>query len=180
MDASPVSAISTEASLASSAGVSTGEQSVALQQEILKQLQRVNARLEPVEQDMETVKGAAYKETDKISNSKSKLSVSDLSMSDSESSSDDSLISDLKVLKCKKSIQNKVDERLKQLQDASISKSGISDKFKSKRGGNIDCMVKHKVAWPQDSVLGGQSRQRVTYDQWGLTQWVQGFAKKHY
>ena len=39
MHASPVSAISTEASLASSAGVSTGEQSVALQQEILKQLQ---------------------------------------------------------------------------------------------------------------------------------------------
>ena len=175
MDASPVSAISTEASLASSAGMSTGEQSVALQQEILKQLQRVNARLETVEQDMETVKGAAYKETDKIS--KSKLSVSDLSMSDSESSSDDSLIPDLKLLKSKKSIQNKVDDRLKQLQDASISKSGKCDKFKSKRGGNIDCMVKHKVAWPQDSVLGGQSRQRVTYDQLSLTQWVQGFAK---
>ena len=98
MDASPVSATSTEASLASSAGVSTGEQSVAFQQEILKQLPLVNARLETVEQDMETVKGAACKQTDKISNSMSKLSVSDLSMSDSESSSDDSLIPDLNVL----------------------------------------------------------------------------------
>ena len=49
----------------------------------------MNARLETVEQDMETVKGAAYKKTAKISNSKSKLSVIDLSMSDSESSSDD-------------------------------------------------------------------------------------------
>ena len=178
MEASPVSATSTEASLSSSTGVSTGDQSVALQQEILKQLERVNARLETVEQDMETVKGAAYKQTDKISNSKSKLSVSDLSMSDSESeSSDDSLIPDLNVLKSKKSIQNKVDQRLKQLQNDNISKSGKCDKFQSKRGGNVDCMVKHKVAWPQDSVLDGQSRQRVTYDQLSLTQWVQGFAR---
>ena len=84
-----VSATSTEASLSTAAEVSTGEQSVALQQEILKQLQRVNARLETVKQDMETVKGAAHKQNDKISNFKSKLSVSDLSMSDSESSSDD-------------------------------------------------------------------------------------------
>ena len=38
-------------------------------------------------------------------------------------------------------------------------------------------MVKNKIAWPQDTVLGGQSHQRVTYDQLSLTQWVQGFAK---
>ena len=103
MAVSPVSATSTEASLSTAAEVSTGEQSVALQQEISKQLQHVNARLETVEHDMETVKGAAHKQTDKISNSKSKLSVSDLSVSDSESSSDDSLIPDLSVLKSKKS-----------------------------------------------------------------------------
>ena len=59
-------------------------------------------------------------------------------MSDSESSLDDSLIPDLNILKSKKSIQNKDDQRLKQLQDNSISKSGKCDKFKSKRGGNVD------------------------------------------
>ena len=53
----------------------------------------------------------------------------------------------------------------------------IEKKFKSKRGGNVDCMVKNKIAWPQDTVLGGPSHQRVTYDQLSLTQWVQGFAR---
>ena len=70
----------------------------------------------------------------------------------------------LNVLKSKKSVQRKVDQRLKQLDDSAV-KSGSSEKFKSKRGGNVDCMVKNKIAWPQDTVLGGQSRQRVTYDQ---------------
>ena len=63
------------------------------------------------------------------------------------------------------------------MQDDSTSKSGKSEKYKSKRGGNVDCMVKNKVTWPQDTVLGGHSRQRVTYDQLNLTQWVQGFAR---
>ena len=177
MAAPPVSETSTESSLSTAAEMSTGEQSVALQQEILKQLQHVNARLETVEQNMETVKGAAHKHIDKIINFKSKLSIDDLSMSDSESSSDDLLIPNLNVLKSKRSIQNKVGQRLKQLQDDSISKSGKCDKYKSKRGGNVDCMVKHKVTWPQDIVPGGQSCQRVNYDQLSLTQWVQGFAR---
>ena len=79
--------------------------------------------------------------------------------------------------KSKKSIQKKVDQRLKQLQDDSASKSGSCDKYMSKRGGNVDCMVKHKVAWSQDTVPGSQSRQRVTYDQLSLTQWVQGLLE---
>ena len=65
--------------------------------------------------------------------------------------------------------------RLRQLQEASASSSGKND-FKSKRGGNIDCVVKHKVAWPQDTILGGHNRQRVTYDQLNHTQWVQGLC----
>ena len=72
-----------------------------------------------MEQDLVTVKGAAHKQTYKISKSdksaKSKVSVSDVSMSESESSSDESLVPNLNVLKSKKSVQVKVDERLKQL-----------------------------------------------------------------
>ena len=63
------------------------------------------------------------------------------------------------------------------MQDDSASKSGSCDKYMSKRGGNVDCMVKHKVAWSQDTVPGSQSRQRVTYDQLSLTQWVQGLLE---
>ena len=37
--------------------------------------------------------------------------------------------------------------------------------------------VKNKVLWPHEAILGGANRQRVTYDQLSLTQWVQGFCK---
>ena len=53
MVASPASATSTEASQSSAADASTGEQSVVLQQELLS---NCNARLDTVEQDMETVR----------------------------------------------------------------------------------------------------------------------------
>ena len=44
-------------------------------------------------------------------------------------------------------------------------------------GGNIEVSVKKKVSWPHEPILGGSLRQRVTYDQLSLTQWVQGFCK---
>ena len=175
---SPASMSSAGASHLSGGEASATDQTTLLQQEILKQIQRVNYRLDSVEQDLVTVKETAHKQTYNISKSdKSNVCVNDVSESESESSSDESLVPNLNVLKSKKSVQVKVDERLKQLQDDSAVKSGSKDKFKSKRGGNVDCMVKHKIAWPQDTVLGGQSRQRVTYDQLSLTQWVQGFAR---
>ena len=52
-----------------------------------------------------------------------------------------------------------------------------SHKIKSKRGGGIDVFVKNKVAWPHEHILGGPTRQRVTYDQLNITQFVQGFVK---
>ena len=41
----------------------------------------------------------------------------------------------------------------------------------------MDVMVEKRVAWPHDIILRGNSRQRVTYDQLSLTQFVQGFSK---
>ena len=38
-------------------------------------------------------------------------------------------------------------------------------------------MVAKKVAWPHDNVLGGVTRQRVTYDQLSLTQFIQLFTR---
>ena len=37
--------------------------------------------------------------------------------------------------------------------------------------------MKNKVLWPHEAILGGINRQRVTYVQLSLTQWVQGFCK---
>ena len=50
-------------------------------------------------------------------------------------------------------------------------------KVQVKKGGNVDVSVKNKVLWPHEAILGGFNRQRVTYDQLSLTQWVQGFCK---
>ena len=33
------------------------------------------------------------------------------------------------------------------------------------------------MAWPQDSILAGTTKQRVTYDQLTLVQFVQGFSR---
>ena len=107
---SPASMSSTGASHLTDGKVSSGDQATVLEQEILKQLQHVNDRLDTVEQDMVTVKGGAHKQTHKISSlNKSKMSVSEVSMSDSDSSSDESLVPHLNVLKSKKSVQRKVD-----------------------------------------------------------------------
>ena len=75
-------------------------------------------------------------------------------------------------------LQKKVDHRIKELDQSShLSGNNSKRKHKSKRGGNVDVCVKRKVSWPHEPILGGVSRQRVTYDQLTLTQWVQGFCK---
>ena len=52
-----------------------------------------------------------------------------MSTSESDDSSDDSLVPSRNVLKSKKSVQRKVDQRLNQVQDDSAVKSGSHQKF---------------------------------------------------
>ena len=150
----------------------------SIQLKILEELQKVNRRLDSVEDDVATIKKTTHQKPGKLSNfSKSKVKQSESSIvSESDSASDESIVPSLTVLKTSSDIQKQVDKRLHQLQEASASSSGKND-LKSKRGCNIDYVVKHKVAWPQDIILGGHNRQRLTYDQLNLTQWVQGFAQ---
>ena len=169
---------SSDMSLVSSDAENLQYQGDSIQVKILEELQKVNRRLDSVEEDVATVKKTTHQRTGKLSNfSKSKLKQCKNNVSsESESSSDESIVPSLSVLKTSSDIQKQVDKRLRQLQEASASNSGKND-LKSKRGGNVDCVVKNKVAWPQDTILGGHNRQRVTYDQLNLTQWVQGFAQ---
>ena len=73
-------------------------------------------------------------------------------------------------------LQKKVDKHIREL-DQNSHFPGNGEKFKSQRGGGVDVPVKRKVQWPHEAILGGVARQRVTYDQLSLTQWVQGFCK---
>ena len=53
----------------------------------------------------------------------------------------------------------------------------VQANINQKGGGNVDVSVKNKGLWPREAILGGVNRQRVTYDQLSLTQWVQIFCK---
>ena len=74
-------------------------------------------------------------------------------------------------LKTSKGIQNAVDKRLQEL--AALNEQGT---FRSQRGGQDQVTVKHKVPWPQNHILAGTLKSRVTYDSLSTLQWVSGFC----
>ena len=152
---------------------------------ILKELQRVNSRLDVVEA---TVQGhRQHRRRDKDTQKLSKTSV--LSKSDScsrksksskhvsESSSDEESLPTLSTLRTSRQIQRQFDARIAEIESQSKVQGDESTKLKSKRGGGVDVLVSKKVAWPHDNVLGGVTRQRITYDQLSLTQFIQGFTR---
>ena len=69
-------------------------------------------------------------------------------------------------------LQLKVEQRLKELQEN--DKPG---KVKWLRGGSVEIMVQNKVKWPHDYVLLGSSKERISYDQLSVVQWVAGFSR---
>ena len=152
---------------------------------ILKKLQRVNSRLDDVEA---TVQGHRQhkknnKDCQKLSKAKyllkneSRSRKSKNSKYVSESSSDEELLPPLSTLKTSREIQKQVDARIAEIESQSKVEGNKSTKLKSKRGGGVDVLVSKKVAWPHDNVLGGVTRQKITYDQLSLTQFVQGFTR---
>ena len=74
-------------------------------------------------------------------------------------------------------LQKKVDETLEKLEKHNAVKGKPGTKIKSKSGGDVEVLVEKKVAWPHESILGGVNRQRVSYDQLSLTQFVQGLTR---
>ena len=79
------------------------------------------------------------------------------------------------MLKSKR-LQQKVDTRIRELDQNLHSPGKSRSKLKSKRGGAVEVIVKQKVHWPHEAILGGVTHQRVMDDQLSLTQWVQGFC----
>ena len=64
-----------------------------------------------------------------------------------------------------------MDKRLQEL--ATLNEQGT---FRSQRGGHEHLTVKHKIPWPQNHILAGASKSRVTYDSLSTFQWVSGFC----
>ena len=176
--------LSRDAAVASGTSTSRGsEDGQLLQKQILEQLRQVTDRLDQVEH---RVAATATSSTPKQELSRDsflqtikfhKKSKKQYKSSSSSSSSNDSDDPTLETLKSHK-LQQKVDARIRELNHSShLPGKSKKLKYNSQRGGSVDVQVKHKVHWPHEAVLGGLSRQRVTYDQLSLTQWVQGFCR---
>ena len=118
----------------------------------------------------DTVFSSSVKKCSKTKKFRPTIVTSDSSSNESDSPSMEKLRSH--------AIQKKVDKRLRDLNQSSHSPGNCnSSKVTSKRGGSVEVNVKNMVAWPHESILSGVNRQRVTYDQLMLTQWVQGLCK---
>ena len=164
---------------------STGEMAGSVQSKILTELQKMNARLDMVEHQVAGTSGSSKhgSQDSKLSKSvKSKtcqksVKSRTVSSESSDSSSDEDEIPSLSELRVSKKIQKQVDQKIAQLGKSQIQGNEQSDKIKSQRGGPVDVVVRHRVSWPHEHILGGPTRQRVTYDNLSLTQFVQGFVK---
>ena len=69
-------------------------------------------------------------------------------------------------------IQDQVGAWIKELQTAAEK-----GKCQSQKGGSETVFVKHEILWPQNYVLGGSTKSRLSCNSLSLSQWVVGFAK---
>ena len=45
------------------------------------------------------------------------------------------------------------------------------------RGGPVEVLVPNHFKWPHEYILSGNSKERISYDQLSITQWVAGFGR---
>ena len=72
-------------------------------------------------------------------------------------------------------IQQQVDQRIHEL--SLLAKTGTDSKIKSQRGGPVEVYIKNKVKWPHEYVLAGVHKERISYDQLTMGQWMAGFCR---
>ena len=130
-----------------SAGSVSGQ---LIQEQILQQLQKVNQRLDKVQHRMAEEEDTRGRSRGKLSTDNFSQAVKSKSTStkqvSSDSSSDESEAPSLQYLKSK-TLQQKVDRRIRDLDEATSSQDK-EVKIKSKRGGNIEVHVKKKCPGP--------------------------------
>ena len=145
----------------------------AINAQILDQLNHIGKRLDKIENNdckktldktkIKTVKNK-HKKSEKLSDSTEQQQSLPVTHNVWQSSVSDEAL-----------LQLKVDQRLQELTD--LAKSSTTSKIKSQRGGNFEVLVKQRVKWPHEYVLSGLNKERVTYDQLNVTQWLAGFGQ---
>ena len=144
---------------------------------ILEQLQKIGKRLDNIENvdckkisDKSKIKGAKG-----VSKSKKLVSIKSDSKSDSRNETHVTKFPTFDSLREDAMIQSKVEQRLQELSE--LAKTGNTQKLKSQRGGQVEVLVKNRVKWPHEYVLSGLNKERVSYNQLSVTQWVAGFGR---
>ena len=140
--------------------------------QILDQLQKIGKRLDKIEN------GTCKKTADKTkikgkSSSKPKEKIAPKPQQHVEAFEQN--LPTLDSLKEDALIQSKVEQRLQELTD--LAKTGTTQKIKSQRGGSVEVTVKNRIKWPHEYVLSRLNKERVSYDQLSVTQWVAGFGR---
>ena len=142
-----------------------------LSQEILMALNSVSSRLSSMEQKMDRTEEQLQGGCQQAPSTSSERATVDM-VSDQESDvENDAIIPSAHMLKGSKQIQEAVDQRLKEL--TTLNEKGT---FKSQRGGQEQIFVKPQVPWPQNYILSGTSKNRVSYDSLSIFLWVCGLC----
>ena len=149
-----------------------------INQQILDQLQTIGRRLDKLEQkpvkkssDPKKIKNKTKTKQTLTSKEHTTLLSSASDVAKNTNLMDQS-IPNLASLRQDIQIQQQVQQRLATLAQQQVS--GMDHKVKSQRGGP-DVFVKNRVRWPHEYVLSSSTKERVTYDQLTVVQWVSGF-----
>ena len=54
---------------------------------------------------------------------------------------------------------------------------GQDPKHKAQQGGSVVIFIKERVKWPHEFVYACNTKDRVTYNQLSITQWMAGFCR---
>ena len=156
----------------STSSTSSVHNSENLNQEILIALNSVSSRLSSIEQRMDRTEERLQGGCQRLpSTSSEKAAVDVVSDQDESDAENDAIIPSVHMLKGSKQIQDAVDQRLKEL--TILNEKGT---FKSQRGGQEPIFVKCQVSWPQNYILSGTAKNRVSYDSLSVFQWVCGLC----
>ena len=139
--------------------------------------QRILSQLDAIGKRLSVIENFASVASSKVKNSDSVCGSTTASSTLPSSSQEDNMhakLPDLHSIR-HKLIQDQVEERIRQLSNS--DKKGTVPRIKSQRDGSVDIYVKEKVKWPHEYVLAGSTKDRVTYNQLNITQFMAGFCR---
>ena len=141
-------------------------------QEILMALNSVTSRLSSMEQRMDKTEERPQGRFQQAPSTSSERATVDMVLHQEESDAEnDAIIPSAHMLKGSQQIQEAVDQRLKEL--TTLNEKG---RFKSQRGGQEQIFVRRQVPWPQNYILAGTGKNRLSYDSLSIFQWVCGLC----